>query len=469
MRCNPFVRHLGAFALLASAAGLLAGCEDSAGIATNSRAYAPIPPKTLALMAANDTSKSAPVLIRAYKKEAELEIWKMKADGQYALLKTYPMCRWSGQLGPKAREGDRQVPEGFYSITPAQMNPNSAYYLSFNVGYPNAYDRAMGRSGGSIMVHGICSSAGCFSMTDPQIGEIYAIVREGFAGGQRAIQMQSFPFRMTAENLAKYRLDQNIPFWKQLKEGSDNFEVTKQDVAVGVCNRHYVFNATPANGGRFEAAAACPPLKRDESIQTAVAAKEKRDESKVAELVALGVRPVRTVYADGGQHPDFASLSSYASRPEALVRGPIEIALDEGKAKKSRLAPVVQMAGLKESAATAASGKPDPVEATAAAPEPAKPQPSLFSRFFGAKQADPQPEAPTVAVNEPAVPQAADVPLPPKRNQLSAGAKPQASLLAPSATVPVKRQTAPPPAKPITGAALSLPTTGFTALAQIGH
>ena len=112
------------------------------------------------------TNQPAPILIRTYKKEAELEIWKMKADGQYALLKTYPMCRWSGQLGPKTREGDRQVPEGFYTITPGQMNPNSNYYLSFNVGYPNAYDRALGRTGGDIMVHGICSSAGCFSMTD---------------------------------------------------------------------------------------------------------------------------------------------------------------------------------------------------------------------------------------------------------------------------------------------------------------
>ena len=113
------------------------------------------------------------------------------------------------------REGDRQVPEGFYSITPGQMNPNSAYYLSFNVGYPNAYDRAHGTTpAATIMVHGICSSAGCFSMTDAQIAEIYAIAREAFAGGQRAIQMQSLPFRMTAENLAKYRLDPNIGFWK---------------------------------------------------------------------------------------------------------------------------------------------------------------------------------------------------------------------------------------------------------------
>ncbi len=194
------------------------------------------------------------------------------------------MCRWSGQLGPKVREGDRQVPEGFYSITPARMNPNSAYYLSFDVGYPNTYDRALGRTGGSIMVHGICSSAGCFSMTDEQIAEIYAIAREGFAGGQRAIQMQSYPFRMTAENLAKYRLDPNISFWNQLKEGADNFEVTKKDVEVGVCEKRYIFNAVPADASRFDATGRCPPLQRNEETQSEVMARQKRDEAKIAEL-----------------------------------------------------------------------------------------------------------------------------------------------------------------------------------------
>jgi murein L,D-transpeptidase YafK len=467
MRNNPFVRRFGAFALIASLAGLLAGCDEPSGFtASSSRAAAPVPPQTLALMAAKGTTKNAPVLIRAYKKEAELEIWKMKSDGRYALLKTFPMCRWSGQLGPKTREGDRQVPEGFYSITPAQMNPKSAYYLSFNVGYPNAYDRSHGRGGGSIMVHGVCSSAGCFSMTDPQIGEIYAIAREGFAGGQRAIQMQSYPFRMTAENLAKYRLDPNIAFWRQLKEGADNFEVTQQEVAVGVCNKRYVFNATPADGSRFEASAACPPLRRNDETRSAVAAKERRDELKIAELAAQGVRPMRTVYADGGQHPDFAWQASYASRPEALARGPIDIALDEGKGKKSRLSPAVQLAALKTETAAAPAAKPqssDQAQATAeTSEEPAKPQLSLFSRFFGAKSADPEPEAPTVAaINGPAISQSARVPVPPKRTPpASTAAKPQASL----SSAPVKRQ-APRPAKHIDGAALALPTS-FAAIAQ---
>jgi murein L,D-transpeptidase YafK len=313
---------------LAGAAALgLAACEDGGGLAH--RSLTPIPAETLALMEQAGTTKDAPMLIRAYKKEAELQIWKMRSDGRYAHLKTFPMCRWSGQLGPKTREGDRQAPEGFYSITPAQMNPNSSYYLSFNVGYPNAFDRAWGRGGGTIMVHGACSSAGCFSMTDRQIAEIYAIARSSLGGGQRAIQMQSYPFKMTAENLAKHRLDPNIGFWRQLKEGADHFEVTKQEPRVAVCGRRYVFDAASANGQGLDAGSACPPLKRDEQIAAAVAEKAAHDDARIAELAESGVKPVRVVYQDGGQHPDFYARVADVSRPEALVAPPVEIALED--------------------------------------------------------------------------------------------------------------------------------------------
>ncbi len=391
--------RVGAFALTAGAAVLLSGCDG--GLGPNARASAPIPPETLALMKDKETTKEAPVLIRTYKKESELELWKMKSDGRYALLKTYPICRWSGQLGPKAHEGDRQVPEGFYSITPAQMKPDSAYYLAFNVGYPNAYDRALGHDGGSIMVHGICSSAGCFSMTDPQIGEIYAVVREGFSGGQREIQMQSYPFRMTAENMAKYRLDPNIGFWKQLKQGSDNFEVTKQDVAVGVCDRHYVFNAAPV-GGRFEPTGPCPQLKRDEEVRRQVAEKETRDEAKVAELTAQGVRPIHTVYADGGSHSYFASISAYASRPDALARGPIDVAIDESRTKKARVSPVVQMAARASApvqvAATQTAKPADARDVTGSVGDKKDDKPWMFANLFGGgKAADAAPASNTTA------------------------------------------------------------------------
>jgi murein L,D-transpeptidase YafK len=150
---------------------------------------APVPAATLALMAARDTTASAPILIRTFKKEAELEIWKLSRSGRYVLLKTFPICRWSGQLGPKTRTGDRQTPEGFYTVGPRQMNPNSAYYLSFDIGYPNAYDRAHGGTGSHLMVHGTCSSMGCFAMTDRQVAEIYALAREAFAGGTGCIPL----------------------------------------------------------------------------------------------------------------------------------------------------------------------------------------------------------------------------------------------------------------------------------------
>lgn len=455
MRRNSFANQLSALVLISGAGGLLAGCEETS-LSPLSRSVAPIPPQTIAAMEALGSSKSAPILIRAYKKEAELEIWKKKPDGRYAYLKTFPMCRWSGQLGPKLREGDRQVPEGFYSITPARMNPRSAYYLSFDVGYPNTFDRANGRTGGSIMVHGACSSAGCFSMTDGQIAEIYAIAREAFDGGQHAIQMQSYPFRMTAENLAKYRLDPNIGFWKQLKEGSDNFEVTKQEVAVGVCNKHYVFNAVPADGSHLDPAGPCPALKQNEEVQKEVVAKQQRDEAKIAELTAQGVRPVRTVYADGGQHPDFAWQARYASRPEALAQGPVDVAIEDVKQqKKGKAGAAAKLAASKATLVTAAAdaaGKESsrPAEAAAKAAE-ADPESkplyvSLISRFWGGSTSETQPvnpgAAPAAALE--AAPQTATVPVPPKRNApppaaaqpRDANVKPQNSVSAPAAVKP---------------------------------
>ena len=406
-------RSRAAAVLLTVAAGaLLAGCDDQ--LAGNGRSLTPIPQKTLAQMDAMGATASSPILIRTYKKEAELQIWKKKNDGQYALLKTYPMCRWSGQLGPKTREGDRQVPEGFYTITPGQMNPNSNYYLSFNVGYPNAYDRAYGRGGGNIMVHGDCSSAGCYSMTDEQIAEIYAIAREAFNGGQREIQMQSFPFKMTAENLAKHRLDPNIAFWKELKNGSDHFEVTKAETPVLVCDRHYVFGAHAE--GEVSAASACPRLTRDPEVESAVAAKAAQDDSAVAELTAKGVKPVRLVYEDGGQNPAFAG-KYFTSRPDALAMGPQEIELDD----KGRPIPAVVKVAAADAKASVKAGQKAPVETAAvvATPAPASSgivdsskalMSNLFSKVAGGET------SPAIQVYEPAEPIPSNVPLPPKRS-----------------------------------------------------
>ena len=375
MRVTRVVKAVYRLALVALGAALLAGCNGETGLDTNARAYAPIPEATLESFRAKQTTQNAPVLIRAYKKEAEMEIWKQNSQGRYIYVKTFPMCRWSGQLGPKVREGDRQVPEGFYTISPGSMNPNSAYYLSFNVGYPNAYDRAWGHTGGSIMVHGICSSAGCFSMTDTQIEEIYAIMREAFAGGQHAVQMQSFPFRMTAENMAKHRLDPNIAFWRELKKGADEFEVTHLQTPVGVCNRHYVFSNAKA-GDRFDAESACPPLDLDQAVVKAVTEKEAKDDSEVQRLVASGVKPIRIVYQDGGQNPSFAHKFEEVSRPDAIAAPPTEIVLDDSPKAK----PVaVQIASARKAIGDGLEAAPAfvPAPAAVASAKPATTPPTV--------------------------------------------------------------------------------------------
>jgi murein L,D-transpeptidase YafK len=454
--------RLAALGLAVSIAAVVAGCDDDQLAGGPGRSLRPISPQTMALMTQNDTSPSSPVLIRTFKKEAEFEIWKMKSDGRYALLKTYPMCRWSGQLGPKTREGDRQVPEGFYPITPAQMNPNSNYYLSFNVGYPNAYDRAFGRTGGTIMVHGACSSAGCFSMTDAQIAEIYAIAREAFNGGQREIQMQSYPFHMTAENLAKHRVDPNIDFWKQLKNGSDHFEVTKTEPQVAVCAKHYVFGAQ--DGAGVDAIAACPALHRDEQIEADVAAKEATDDSAVAQLVSQGVKPIELVYEDGGQNSAFVGQKGDVSRPDAITSSPTEVALDEKTGKP--IPAVVQVAAASQAQRVNAPAPSAPVLASsqalvAQAPASAAAPPStsalsplaIVGDAGGASGAivkkwlsfGSEPETSNVVkVFEPMEPVPSDVPLPPRRNAAAESpAKPQASLngqnFAARATAPAPR------------------------------
>ena len=154
----------------------LAGCETSDVL--DLKANAPIPEDVKSFMAANGMTKSSPIMVRLFKDEAVLEVWKQRDTGRFALVKSYEICAYSGKLGPKIKEGDRQAPEGFYTVNPYQMNPKSDYYLSFNMGFPNAYDRANGRTGSHLMVHGACSSAGCYSMTDERIGEIYALARE---------------------------------------------------------------------------------------------------------------------------------------------------------------------------------------------------------------------------------------------------------------------------------------------------
>lgn len=199
-----------------------------------------------------------PILMRVFKREFELEIWKLKS-GRYEKFTTYPICRWSGRLGPKLEQGDHQAPEGFYTVGRHQLNPNSRWHRSFNLGFPNLYDRAHGRTGSFLMVHGGCGSVGCYAMTDAAVDEIWRIVTAALEAGQRRFQVQAFPFRMSEQNMAGREDDPNYGFWRSLKEGSDLFEATGLPPRVEVCDGAYRFS--PGNADARRAASlltACP-------------------------------------------------------------------------------------------------------------------------------------------------------------------------------------------------------------------
>jgi murein L,D-transpeptidase YafK len=181
-----------------------------------------------------------PIFIRIFKEESELEIWLEGGDG-FELLRTYPVCYFSGHLGPKLREGDRQSPEGFYFVRPGQMNPNSRYHLAFNIGYPNAYDRAHGRTGSAIMVHGDCVSIGCYAMTDPGIEEIYTLAEGALDNGQPFFRVHIFPFRMTDANMRRHSSSEWYEFWRNLRQGYDLFEETRTPPDVRVEHGTYLF------------------------------------------------------------------------------------------------------------------------------------------------------------------------------------------------------------------------------------
>ena len=208
---------------------------------------------TFARMSERDMEVGSGILVRVFKESRELEVWKQDRTGRYGLLKTYPICFYSGVLGPKKAEGDHQAPEGFYGVKLGQMNPRSIEYLSFNVGYPNAYDRALGRTGDSLMIHGGCRSVGCYAMSDQHIEEIYRLAYEAFRGGQTEFQVQAFPFRMSEANLQAHKDDPNAPFWQMLKRGSDIFDATARPPRVDVCEGGYAFGP---EGGAASCAAA---------------------------------------------------------------------------------------------------------------------------------------------------------------------------------------------------------------------
>ena len=350
------------------AAIAVAGCTgadlDQLSAGGGAKAEKQLSPKILASMKSKGMTRTSPVMARIFKEEGKLEIWKQKTNGRYEIITSYDICKWSGKLGPKYVEGDRQAPEGFYTVRPAQMNPRSSYHLAFNIGYPNAYDRANGRSGQHLMVHGACSSSGCYSMTNEQMEEIYAFGRDAFRGGQTEFQIQAFPFRMTAANMARYRNDPNFEFWTMLKEGYDQFELTKVPPKVDVCERRYVFNRIPEGTAAFSPTAACPPSTQPGTLVTAYQSYQKSyDAAFTAAAKKSDKLPPRPSIA-GLQEASL--VSEWTWKRASGVRVPVEppsMNADGTVTQTARMGRIDSPAGKKQAALDAAAAAKAKAEA----------------------------------------------------------------------------------------------------------
>ena len=197
-------------------------------------------PKLETRLSEKQLTYGAPIFLRIFKESSELELW-IQADRGYRHFETYRICNYSGGLGPKLREGDGQSPEGFYRVRAAQLNPCSSYHLSFNLGFPNDYDRAHGRTGSLLMVHGNCVSIGCYAMTDAKIEEIYALAEASLRAGAESFPVHIFPFRMTADAMERHKDSRWFGEWSNFKAGYDYFEAHRRPPTVAVRGGRYVF------------------------------------------------------------------------------------------------------------------------------------------------------------------------------------------------------------------------------------
>jgi murein L,D-transpeptidase YafK len=453
-RANSFAAKAARALGVALVMGVLAGCQaDELG-------YGPkhlrsISEETDQQIAELGMSLTSPVLMRIFKEENKFEVWKQDKTGKFALLKTYDICKWSGNLGPKVREGDRQAPEGYYTITPGLMNPNSQYYLAFNTGFPNAYDRANGRTGSALMVHGACSSRGCYAMTDEQIQEIYALARDAFRGGQTAFQLAAYPFKMTPENMASHWNDPNMPFWKMLKEGYDTFELTRQQPKVDVCARRYVFNATTDDP--LNPVSDCPELAQPADLKLALQKKAKEDEEKAIVIVAKLEEEKKTEEARQlliAQNIEAERRRNEERQLAAAQPGPGLASIFGLASAAPETAPETPPESSIQPETTTASGDPLPRRnprqsddtALAMAPGQSAPPASMFSRLFSfgdEAPAEAPPEtltaatAPTVDTETPMAVAATPVPIPAARNAAAAAVPASAPATTPSTPVTV--------------------------------
>jgi murein L,D-transpeptidase YafK len=314
-------RRLGIMAVAALSCALVAACSGGSGDIVPA-GMRPIPKEAQQLLAKKGMSAWSPMLVRIYKEESELEVWKQRDDGRFHHFKTYPICNWSGELGPKLKQGDKQAPEGFYTVSAGQMNPNSQFYLAFNLGFPNTFDKSHGRTGANLMVHGDCRSSGCYAMTDALVEEIYAIARESLVGGnQQFFQVHAFPFRMTDENMKRHAKHKWMPFWRSLKDGYDDFEASRKPLNIAVCEKRYLVNvdfsghAAPSNP-----ASACPPYQRVKPDLFVEAAQSKIADARIT---APG-KKTRDLVAEAEARANGSSVGtlSLASSPDSVSNPP---------------------------------------------------------------------------------------------------------------------------------------------------
>lgn len=198
-------------------------------------------PDVKTLLTLRGFSLGNPVYLRIFKDEGVIELWMQKhAASRYELFEVYPICKHSGALGPKQKQGDRQAPEGFYEVNARHLNPNSKYHLAINMGYPNAYDKANGRTGDLLMIHGACASIGCYALTNDNIEEVYQIVESALAAGQESIAVHAFPFRLTQDALIQRQQNPWIDFWvNDLLPVYDAFDISGEPPRLMVCDKQY--------------------------------------------------------------------------------------------------------------------------------------------------------------------------------------------------------------------------------------
>jgi murein L,D-transpeptidase YafK len=197
-----------------------------------------------ASLAALSLESGDPIFLRVFKEENELEVWmRGRGNSHYTLFRVYRLRGWSGGLGPKLKEGDRQTPEGFYFGSASRMRPHTRHYLGMDLGFPNEYDSFHGRTGSGLMIHGGKSESGAFVLSPEDMGEVYSLSEAALSGGQRIFRIHVFPFRMTDKRMEQEwkRQPDWIDFWVNLKEGYDFFENANFPPDVSVSTGEYAF------------------------------------------------------------------------------------------------------------------------------------------------------------------------------------------------------------------------------------